>query len=198
MSNKQGLELIVEAAKSLDKPDSNIRFVLCGEGPHREALESLGAGLNNIQFLGLQPEENFGQLLQAADVHLIPQKGEAADLVLPSKLGGILASGRPAIVMAKLGTGLAEEVGEGGMIIPPGSADALATAVSSLAHDRVRCRSLGEGARAIAEAKWDKTAILSALQRTLLDSTGWGERPQLEARITGGATSVAPRLGPNS
>ena len=101
MSNKQGLDLIIDAARALDSADSNIRFVLCGEGPRRPRLQRMADGLANVQFLGLQTEESFAELLNAVDLHLVPQKAEATDLVLPSKLGGILASGRPVIVMAK-------------------------------------------------------------------------------------------------
>jgi colanic acid biosynthesis glycosyl transferase WcaI len=167
MSNKQGLELIIEAARHLDQSDTNIRFVLCGEGPHKAMLQNLAAGLTNIQFLGLQAGGRFAELLKTADFHLIPQKAEAADLVLPSKLGGIFSAGKPVIVMAKTGTGLAAEVAGAGLIIPPGDAAALTAAVGTLANNPELCRCLGDGARANALSRWDKTSILSALERTL-------------------------------
>jgi colanic acid biosynthesis glycosyl transferase WcaI len=167
MSNKQGLDLIVEAAKYLDNANSNIRFVLCGDGPHKERLQGLATGLNNIQFLKLQEEGTFAELLKTADAHLIPQKAEAADLVLPSKLGGIFASGKPVIVMANPGTGLAKEVDGAGIVIPPGDAMELAAAIQALADDSNLSRFLGEGARRIAISRWDKRAILTSLEQTL-------------------------------
>lgn len=168
MSNKQGLDLIVEAARRLQQSNPNIRFILSGEGPHKATLQGLAAGLTNVQFLGLQPDTRFIELLRTADFHLIPQRAEAADLVLPSKLGGILASGRPVIVMANPGTGLAEEIGRGGLVIPPGDAGCLANAALGLAGDAALCRSLGENARKIAVARWDKATIVSAVEQTLL------------------------------
>jgi colanic acid biosynthesis glycosyl transferase WcaI len=165
MSNKQGLELIIEAAKSLELTDPKMRFVLCGDGPHRAILQNLAAGLTNVQFLGLQTGENFVELLNTADVHLIPQKAEAADLVLPSKLGGIFATGQPVIVMAKPGTGLADEVVKAGLVIPPGDASGLAFAMRALANDPELCQSLGNGARAIALSRWDKRAILEGIEQ---------------------------------
>lgn len=168
MSNKQGLELIIEAAGRLNQSDSNIRFVLCGEGPHKTMLQNLAAGLTNVQFLGLQAGGRFAELLKTADFHLIPQKAEAADLVLPSKLGGIFATGRPLIVMASPGTGLAIEVAGAGLVIPPGDAHALATAVGTLADHPQLCCSLGEGARKTALLRWDKAAILNALEQTMM------------------------------
>jgi colanic acid biosynthesis glycosyl transferase WcaI len=168
MSNKQGLELIIEAARNLDQSNSNIRFVMCGDGPHKPILQNLAAGLTNVQFLGLQADERFAELLNSADFHLIPQKAEAADLVLPSKLGGIFATGQPVIVMADPGTGLATEVASAGLITPPGDAAALSAAVRKLAGDPELCRSLGKGARAIALLRWDKAAILSTLEQDLV------------------------------
>ena len=167
MSNKQGLELIVEAARSLELTDPKMRFVICGDGPHKPVLQNLAAGLTNLQFLELQEGESFAALLNTADVHLIPQKAEAADLVLPSKLGSIFATGRPVIVMAKPGTGLAAEVAGAGLIIPPGDAAALSAAVRKLAGNSELCGSLGQGARKIALSRWEKTAILGSLKRTL-------------------------------
>lgn len=67
MSNKQGLELIIEAARQLGQSNSNIRFVLCGHGPHKEKLLKLAANLTNVQFLDLQAGKRFAELLQTAD-----------------------------------------------------------------------------------------------------------------------------------
>jgi colanic acid biosynthesis glycosyl transferase WcaI len=168
MSNKQGLDLIVEAARELDQTGSSIRFVMCGEGPHKAMLQSLAADLSNVQFLGLQPSETFAELLKTADTHLIPQRAEAADLVLPSKLGGIFATGRPVIVMARPDTGLATEVTGAGLVIPPGDASALASELLKLANNPELCHKLGQRARSIALTRWDKDAIVGGLAQTLM------------------------------
>jgi colanic acid biosynthesis glycosyl transferase WcaI len=195
MSHKQGLELLVEAAKSLDTPDSNIRFVLCGDGPYKATLQSLAAGLNNVQFLGLQADESFAKLLGTADVHLVPQKAEAADLVFPSKLAGIFASGRPVIVMTRSGTGLAIEVGNAGMIVPPGESSGIVTAMRTLSGDPELCRALGQEARAIAVSRWDRIAILRRLEGFLL---ALGDKAADRGAATQPGTSVLQTVNPNS
>jgi colanic acid biosynthesis glycosyl transferase WcaI len=119
----------------------------------------------------LQSSENFAELLKTADVHLVPQRAEAADLVLPSKLGGIFASGKPVIAMAKAGTGLALEIGNAGIVIPPGDVQALIGAVRALADDPSLCSALGKGARSVALSRWDKTTILTAVEQMLTAST---------------------------
>ncbi|RAI45006.1 WcaI family glycosyltransferase [Rhodoplanes roseus] len=163
MSHKQGLDLIVQAAASLRDTDVRVCFVLCGNGPHRDELQRLAQGLDNVRFLDLQPTGRLAELLNTADIHLMPQRPEAADLVLPSKLSGMLASGRPIVVMADRGTGIACEAEGAGLVIRPGRADDLADAVMRLAGDADLRASLGAGARRCAEQRWDRGAILSAL-----------------------------------
>src|ERR1700688_523059 len=167
MSNKQGLALIIAAARILHLEQPNIQFILCGEGPHKSELQGLAADLSNVHFLTLQPEDRFAQLLNTADIHIIPQRREAADLVLPSKLGGIFASGRPVIVMATAKTALADEVEGAGLVVPPGDAGALAIAVRALADDAELRHRLGENARRRAVERWDKASILQSLHRDL-------------------------------
>jgi len=60
----------------------------------------------NLRFLGLQPAQRLPDLLATADIHLLPQKAEAADLVMPRKLTGMLASARAVVATAKPGTEL--------------------------------------------------------------------------------------------
>src|SRR5262249_53058130 len=107
MSTKQGLELILDAAKEVEQSHPHVRFILCGEGPRKAKLEELAKGLTNVDFIDLQPTSRLVELLGTADIHLLPQRAEAADLVLPSKLGGIFASGRPVVAVAAPGSGLA-------------------------------------------------------------------------------------------
>lgn len=160
MSNKQGLELVIEAAASLERSHPHIRFILAGEGPHKARLEQLSAGHSSIRFLGLQPNESFSELMATADFHLIPQKAAAADLVLPSKLGAIFASARPVIAMAEEGTGLAAEVTGAGFVIPPGDSSALEVAICELAEAPALRRHYGQEGRKRALDRWDRRTIV--------------------------------------
>jgi colanic acid biosynthesis glycosyl transferase WcaI len=124
--------------------------------------------LSNVRFLDLQPIDRVSELLSTADIQLLPQKAEIADLVLPSKLAGMLASGRPVVAMAKPGTGLATEVEGAGLVIEPGSADALAGALLALATDDALRARLGAVARRRAEQRWDRVAIMRSLEREFM------------------------------
>lgn len=160
MSNKQGLEFVIEAAIGLEQSHPHIRFILAGAGPDKTRLEQMAVGHANIHFLGLQPNESFSELMATADFHLIPQKAEAADLVLPSKLGAIFASARPVIAMAEEGTGLAAEVTGADLLIPPGDSSALQLAICELSEAPALRRHYGEEGRKRALDRWDRQTIV--------------------------------------
>jgi colanic acid biosynthesis glycosyl transferase WcaI len=125
---KQGFDDLVEAARRLaDRPD--ILFVIAGEGPAKPALAARVAGLANVRLLPFQPAERLAEFLGLADLHLLPQAKEAADLVLPSKLGGMLASGRRILAAAAPGTELENFLGAAAILTPPGDPAALAAAI---------------------------------------------------------------------
>jgi colanic acid biosynthesis glycosyl transferase WcaI len=103
MGGKQGLEILAQTATLL-RDVSDVVFVFCGNGAGRDDLLAQCAGLSNVRFLDLQPAERLSELLAMADIHLLPQRADAADLVMPSKLTGMLASARPLVATARVAT----------------------------------------------------------------------------------------------
>jgi hypothetical protein len=151
--------LIPEVAKRL-ADRSDVVFLLCGEGVMREGLEGAAKDLQNMQVIPLQPFERFGDLLGVADIHLLPQSPRASDLVMPSKLSGMLASGRPVIATCNPGTELDAVVSTCGVVVPPEDSQALAEAIVSLADNATLRSELGRKARAYAESHFERDAVL--------------------------------------
>jgi colanic acid biosynthesis glycosyl transferase WcaI len=168
MGYKQGLDCIIDVARQL-QANSNILFVLCGDGTAREMLEKVADGLLNIQFLSLQPLENLNQLLNTADIHILPQRAGAADLVMPSKLLGMLASGKAIIATADSDTELGNIVGQIGMLVPPDDGLALSSAILELAGSPELRSQLGEKGREYVCAHWSADQVLSQFQAQLLN-----------------------------
>jgi colanic acid biosynthesis glycosyl transferase WcaI len=167
---KQGVETLLDVARRLrdgDAMERRIVIVLCGDGAARHDIHRLAERLENVRVLPLQPKERFNQLLNLADIHLLPQRVGAADLVMPSKLGGMLASGRPVVAAAAAGTQVADEVVGRGIVVPPEDAAAMAAAVSRLARDPVERARLGAAARAYAVEAWDRERILLRFESQL-------------------------------
>lgn len=159
MGAKQGLEVLVETAKLLESRE-DIYFVFCGNGAGREALERPSKYLKNVRIIDLQPLERLTELLSFADVHLLPQRADAADLVMPSKLTGMLASARPIVATAAEGTEVASVVTGAGVVVPPGSAINMARALEELADDPELRKRLGQAGREYAEMCLDADKVL--------------------------------------
>jgi colanic acid biosynthesis glycosyl transferase WcaI len=166
MGQKQGLELLVEAARLL-AGERQILFLMCGEGPARPWLEQLAGSQANLRFLPLQPPERLNEMLNLAAIHVLPQKAGAADLVMPSKLGGMLASGRVVIAAAEPGTELAEVIEPLGRVVPPEQAQSLAEEIRRLVDQPALREELGCRGRSFVEKTWAKDHVLGEFLQAL-------------------------------
>jgi colanic acid biosynthesis glycosyl transferase WcaI len=158
---KQGLDGLIKVAATL-KLKENVKFLICGTGPYKEVLIRLAEELNlkNIEFLPLQEYDVFNEFLNMADMHLVLQKGDASDLVMPSKLTSILSVGGLALVTANQGTTLHEVITthEMGVVIPPEDERVLADAIVEIAENNYDA--YRRNARRYAEQFLDKRNIL--------------------------------------
>lgn len=169
MGGKQGLEILADCALAFAE-DEGVQFVFCGSGPARAALMDRCAGLRHVHFLDLQPVDRLGELLGLADIHLLPQRADAADLVMPSKLTGMLSSGRPVIATAREGTELASVAAKCGLVVAPENAEALVAALRTLiAAPELRQR-LGQAAREHAQEHLGQDAVLERFEGALRDA----------------------------
>jgi colanic acid biosynthesis glycosyl transferase WcaI len=162
LGGKQGL-MVVPATATRLAGRTDIVFVVCGDGVMKPKLKSACAGLHNTRFIPLQPFERLGDLLCLADIHLLPQSLGAEDLVLPSKLSGMLASGRPVIATCQPGTELSTVVSTCGIVVAPQDSAALADAVCRLADDVALRTQLGRRARAYAEDNFERDSVLDRI-----------------------------------
>ncbi|MEG1518845.1 MAG: WcaI family glycosyltransferase [Cetobacterium sp.] len=96
IGGKQDWDTVIESIKKLE----DIKFVIGGDGNKRHYLEEKIKDLKNVILLPLQPKEKLNDFLNLGDIHLIPQKKDAKDSFMPSKLLGIMAVEKPVLVLA--------------------------------------------------------------------------------------------------
>ena len=177
MGAKQGLEMLVPLAEAFapegTHPDPRVHFIFCGDGAFRPQLEIMVAHRPNITLLPLQPLDRLNDLLNLANIHLLPQRAGAADLVMPSRLTGMLASGRPVIATAEPGTQVALIIGghsaedARGLVVPAEDDAALHAAVSTLVQDEQLRLQLGRTARDYAVQNLGKQQVLERFELNL-------------------------------
>lgn len=166
MGEKQGLEILLEAAKGIEG-EGNIKFVMAGAGAARARLQNQYADLTNVIWLPLQQLEDLNDFLSMADIHLLPQRAGIEDLVLPSKLTGMLASGRPVIATVNPYTQIARVLAECGVAVEPENVECLQHAILALAADSVRRTEMGKRARRYAQNYLSRSQIMQAIDLQL-------------------------------
>jgi colanic acid biosynthesis glycosyl transferase WcaI len=170
MGRKQGLGILLDAADHL-KDHPTIKIVLCGEGPTRDFLLKKAASLPNVFFMPLQPVELLNELLNMADIHLLIQSAQGTHAFMPSKLLGMLASGRAVIATALCNTPIAAAIETCGILVPPGDSRQLADAILQLSADADRRARMGQEGRHRAVTLWHKDELLSQVVRQLNGSS---------------------------
>jgi glycosyltransferase involved in cell wall biosynthesis len=160
----QDMPVIVETAALLrDHPA--ILFLMVGDGPEKEAAiaRAQALGLSNMRFLPMQPWEKYPDVLAASDVSMINLNRNLTTPVVPSKLLGIMASGRPVVASVPMDGDAPKIVAEAacGLCVPSGAAQELADAILTLYRDPALAEAMGQRGRRYAEAHFSRESCVT-------------------------------------
>jgi glycosyltransferase involved in cell wall biosynthesis len=182
------VDTLLAAAEAL-RADPTTVFLMTGGGVNMRALESAARqrGLHQLRFLPYQPRAQLADSLAAGDVHLVMLLPQLEGLIVPSKLYGILAAGRPVIFVGDRCGELAQLISESeiGLTVACGDGAGLCAALSRLRDDPQARERMGARARALFEerytlalalARWRsllaQAAAHAAAQRTMASGAG--------------------------
>jgi colanic acid biosynthesis glycosyl transferase WcaI len=167
-------------AASLLRTDPQFAFLMTGTGAKAGPLQqAVGkADLTSFVFQDFQPAELLGDSLAAADVHLVSLLPALEGLIVPSKMYGILAAGRPAIFVGDPRGDVADLLRERdcGVAVAVGDSQGLANELRRLRDDRGRLEGMGRRARQVAVEHFSGEQAASAWLQ-FLDSVAPGVRP---------------------
>lgn len=160
----------LEAMKRL-RDDERIRFVFAGGGPRLPELKAAAEtnGLRNVSFLPYFPRERLGEALGLADAHLVTLRRGMEGVVVPCKLSGALAAGRPVLAVAPEGSTVTRVVraAGAGFALPPEDAQGLVEALRRLAGEPALALAMGRRAREAFERDHDKELLTRRWQALL-------------------------------
>jgi colanic acid biosynthesis glycosyl transferase WcaI len=170
----QDIEKIILSAKIL-KHKSDIVFLIVGEGSKKAELEGKVKewGLDNVMFLPYQPKGLLKYSFSAADLFIISLKKGLAGYIVPSKLYGILASGRPFVAAVESECEVANiaKLYNCGVFCPPGDPQAIASSILQLYEDLGSLKRMGERAGEAAKI-YDKKIALNCFYNMFLELAG--------------------------
>lgn len=143
---------LVTAVRKLSS--EGVCLVFVGRGAQRPAVEAAAAGSNNIRFFDFFPSAKVPSVLAAADAHVVTIKRGLEGVVVPSKMYGILAAGRPIVAVAPKETDVVSFGIEQGFAVAadPDKPAELVDVFRGLMADVKKLRTMGEAARAAAPA----------------------------------------------
>ncbi|MEN9468979.1 MAG: hypothetical protein RL630_712 [Verrucomicrobiota bacterium] len=124
-------DTVLDAAEKLR--GQRVVFLFIGDGPRRVEVEAAARlrGIDNIRFLPSQPADKLSESLSAADAHLVTMRTNLCGLVVPSKVYGVLAAGRPCLFVGPADSEAARLIGDtdSGFVVEPGQSSQLASEI---------------------------------------------------------------------
>lgn len=163
MNKKQNFDLLVKCIKSL-KDYKNILWVISGEGSSKKKFINAVKDFKNVKIYDLQPTYFLNTWLKFADIHLLPQKKGINDLVLPSKIIGILASGRPVIATTSRESELGKYVSDAGICVENNEYQNFRKAILKLSNNKYLRKKLGNKGYTLSKKFFNKKIILTNLK----------------------------------
>jgi colanic acid biosynthesis glycosyl transferase WcaI len=155
-------DTIIAAARQVDA--DHVGFVFVGDGAERTRLESLAAGVRNVRFLDFFSSREIPSVLAAPDAHIVTVKSGLEGVVVPSKMFGIMAAGKPIVAVAPLETDLAMLGAHHGFAITadPSNPSELASVVHRLSSNPAQVAGMGQAA-SVAATQYTRAAELRKL-----------------------------------
>ena len=143
-------ETLVTAARNLE-PDG-VGLVFVGEGAQHAHVENLSREAKNVRFLPFFPAGKIPSVLAAPDAHVITVKRGLEGVVVPSKMYGILAAGKPIVAVAPEETDAVSLGAKFGFAVSadPDKPESVAAAIRLLVTDAKKLQNMGRAAQAVA------------------------------------------------
>jgi colanic acid biosynthesis glycosyl transferase WcaI len=168
----QDLDTLVRSATFLRDLD-DLAIAITGDGARRAELMALADLLevDQVRFLRYQPRDALPYSLSSAHIHVVGLAPGLSGYVVPSRLYGVLAVGRPVIAAADADSETAELVDSigCGVVVPPGRPELLAAAMRRAHDGEYDLEDMGRRAREYAAAEADRSVAVDRYRELLAE-----------------------------
>ncbi len=161
---RKGVDTVLRALPRIAMSVPEVQYVVAGTGPNRSRLERLALqkGVRDrVHFVGHVADDALPSYYSAADLFVMPAREAPPDV---EGFGLVFleanACGTPAVGARSGGIPDAIVDGETGLLVPPSTPTALASALASLLHAPERLATLGRQGRTrtLRTANWEEVA----------------------------------------
>jgi len=174
-------EALLGVARELERDRPEIGLVFIGEGAQKPRVQRAAADLPNVRFLPFFPASKIPSVLAAADAHIITVRHGLEGVVVPSKMYGILAAGKPMLALVpefSEAERIVNAAGCGHADCPLDGVEDFAEYIGNLANDPERVRKMGDAALAAAPA-YDRVKELEKFVR-IVSAHARGDKQNVE------------------
>jgi glycosyltransferase involved in cell wall biosynthesis len=151
---------VMDLVRAFAPLPSESRLLIVGDGPERGSIETEAARRQlegRVVITGAVRHDRVASYLAAMDIAVAPFAAQPDFYFSPLKVAEYLAAGLPVVTTAQ--GDLPDLVGDAGLLVPPGSVEALQVALVSLMEDReLRTRMSHAARRRAADLSWDRVA----------------------------------------
>ena len=173
LSDEKAIDALLYAVQRLATNDDTVHLHIVGSGPSTDQLRQLAAQLgvtDAVTFHGFVPKgSDLWAHFDSADIFILPSRTEG----LPRVVAEAMARGLPVVTTAVGGLPKLIDHGRNGMLVDPGSADALADVVETVRGDAgLRSRLSREGMKTATQLTFEANSrrLQEALSETLCES----------------------------
>lgn len=161
IGEKQDWDLFIEFAKALGD-EKDIEIIVVGNGSKRIWLEESLLDLENIRFYSPVPYNELSNLLCSADLHILFQKVDVIDTVMPSKILAMMSSSKTSLITGNMQSEVSSIIkkSKSGMYSDSQDCKPLVDFVLKLKSNKELQKEFGESARAFVIENYSKSQIL--------------------------------------
>lgn len=147
----------------------DIDITIVGDGAMKNFVERELNRFDNIRFFDLVPYSELPQLLCSFDGHILIQKKEVIDSVMPSKLIAMMLSGKPSFLygndLSELKT-VADKSG-GAFFYSGNNVKEFSFLVKKIILNKMQSKKIGDNARKYASQNFSENEILDRFEKNL-------------------------------